>query len=65
MTPRVAGLFHAGFAVCNIIMAIVGAVMIVKTFNAGMLPLFFFNAAIFVASLYMVYFNYCEAKRLL
>jgi hypothetical protein len=65
LTPRIAGLFHAAFAVCNIILAIVCAAMTVKTYQVGMVPMCFFNAAIFVGNLYMVYFNYCAAKRLL
>ena len=65
MTPHVIGLCHAAFAVCNIILAIVCAIMLVKTYNVGMMPACFLNAAIFVANLYMIYVNFCEAKRLL
>ncbi len=65
MTDRLIGLVHAAFGVANSILAIVCAVMVVKTFNVGMIPMCFFNAAIFVGNLYMIYFNYCEAKRLL
>ena len=65
MTPRVIGLVHAAFAVCNIILAVFCAVMIVKTYQIGMMPMCFFNGAIFVGNLYVAYFNYCEAKRLL
>ena len=65
MTPRVAGLFHAAFAVCNLILAVFCAVMVVKTYQAGWMPTCFLNAAIFVANLYLTYFNYYQAKRLL
>ena len=56
---------HRTFVVCDIILCIVSAILIVKTFNAGMMPLCFLNAAIFVANAYLAYFNFCEAKRLL
>jgi hypothetical protein len=63
MTERLRGLFHAAFAVCNAILAILCAGMIVTTYAAGMLPMCFFNGAMFVANVYMVYFNTFEALR--
>lgn len=65
MTDRLTGLVHAFIGIINLFMVIACAVFIVEAFNHDMIPLFFFNAALFVANLYLAYLNFCEAKRLL
>ena len=65
MSLRVLAVLHAVIGGVNFCLAIVCAIMVVETFEDGMTSLCFFNAAILVGNLYMTYFNYCEAKRLL
>lgn len=53
------------YAAANFVMVIICTTMSVLTWNAGMVALWFFNAAMLVANLYLGYINFCRAKRLL
>ena len=65
MTDHQIGLRHALYAAANFVMVIICTTMSVLTWNAGMVALCFFNAAMLVANLYLGYINFCRAKRLL
>lgn len=65
MTERGIAIAHAIVGLANVALVVVCTVYAVMAVRSGMISLYFFDCALFVANAYMAYYNFGEAKRLL
>jgi hypothetical protein len=65
MTPRGLAAAHFFIMGANVALALMCTLYAVKALAAGIMGLVYFDGAVIVGNIYMAYFNFCEAKKLL